>query len=137
MKFLNETDRNNWKYSVLVLFRFQSVLVSFWDFQNPNFNDIEIFKSLTLITYKKKINREREVELLKNKENQESNGKRERRIIPIIKRSKEQSRTADDQKKLKWKKRGGRQQRQNWIGVECGGCLRVRMKIEKCELWGM
>ena len=35
------------------------VLVGFWDFQNPNFNDIEIFKSLTLITYKKQINRER------------------------------------------------------------------------------
>ena len=36
---------------------------------------------------------------MENKENQESNGKRERRIIPIIKRSKEQSRTVDDQKR--------------------------------------
>ena len=43
---------------------------------------------------------------MKNKENQESNGKRERRIILIIKRSKERSRSTDDQKRLRVKEKG-------------------------------
>ena len=79
---------------------------------------------------------------MKNKENQESNGKRERRIILIIKRSKERSRSTDDQKRLRVKEKAKpvAEAELDWSGVwsvECGGCLRVRMKTEKCELWGM
>ena len=57
----------------------------------------------------------------------------------MIKRSKEQSRTADDQKRLRERKGevdGKGKIRLEW-SLECGGCLRVRMKTEKCELWGM
>ena len=56
---------------------------------------------------------------MKNKENQESNGKRERRIIPIIKRSKERSRTVDDQKRLRVKEKGrpAAEAKLDWSGV--------------------
>ena len=56
---------------------------------------------------------------MKNKENQERNGKRERRIILMIKRSKEQSRTADDQKRLrvKEKERPAAMAKSDWNGV--------------------
>ena len=57
--------------------------------------------------------------MLKNKENQERNGKRERRIILMIKRSKEQSRTADYQKRLRVKEKGrpAAKVEKDWNGV--------------------
>ena len=56
---------------------------------------------------------------MKNKKNQERNGKRERRIIPMIKRSKERSRTVDDQKRLRVKEKGRpvAEAESDWSGV--------------------
>ena len=56
---------------------------------------------------------------MKNKKNQERNGKRERRIIPMIKRSKERSQTADGQKRLRVKEKGrpAAEAESNWSGV--------------------
>lgn len=77
MKFSTETDCNNWKFLVSVLFRFQLAFY-FWALGLEPLNE----------------------------ENQERKGKRERRIKPMIKISKERSRTTDNQKRLRVKEKG-------------------------------
>ena len=115
--------------------------------KNPKYKKkkrvIKIFKTLTLITYKKQSNRA--VEVL-NEANQERKGKKERRIIMMIKRSLKPL----IKREWEWKKGETSMWRlavetKSGCGVECGGggCLRVseseseNWKVWGCEPWGM